>query len=489
MSNQCKEKLHKLFQNRKLRCGGFSAALTAAAILCVLLLGAAADAIERRYALTLDLSFNAATTQSEVTDHVLAQLERDVHFYCVSPSGGQNNTLLNLLERYAAGSPHVTYSKESIVKNPVLLTRFSDAIGENEVTGDCLIIHCPDTGRARVLSDDDYYVYEYDLQTGTFSEAAVSYEKSVTEAILYVTQDELPRIQILTGHGEMTAAETAVLEETLVSANYLVERVSLQTGALDPESPLMILSPAYDMGDQDLEKLMAFARAGGDFFFISQYSDPVEMGNFSSLLRLYGMEPYPGLCIAMEEDADSYYGDAPVYLMPYMQETNATLPLISGGKTLLLLAGSRAFHLPQETDPNLTLLPVLMTGQAYIRNYLDGVSVSDRQAGDETGHFPVALWADKMFDDGTISHAFILGNASLFTDYWTVNNTDSTAFLLQVVRSLQGKTPVNLDILPKNALREGLTLGSLTPAVIVTVALPLLVLLAAVLVLWPRRNL
>lgn len=486
---KCKGKLQRLLKNRKLRCGGFSAALTGAVILCVLLLGAAADAVESRYALARDLSFNAATTHSEVTDNVLAGLEKDVHIYCVIPAEGQNNTLVNMLERYAAESPHVTYSRESIVKNPVLLTRFSDAIGENEVTGDCLIVHCPDTGRARVLTEDDYYVYEYDMETGTFSEAAVSYEKCVTEAILYVTQDELPCIQILTGHGEMTAADTAVLEETLTSANYLVERVNLQSGVLDPESPLLVLSPAYDFADGDLEKLMDFARAGGDFFFLSQYSDPTDLANYASLLRLYGMEPYPGLCIAMEDAVDSYYGDAPVYLMPVMQETNATLPLLSGGKTLLLLAGARAFRLPAETDPNLTLLPVLMTGDAYIRDYTDGLSVSDWQAGDETGRFPVALWADKMFDDGTVSHAFIMGNATAFTDYWTVNNTDSTAFLLQVVRSLQGKSPVNLDILPKNVLREGLALTSLTPAVIVTVALPLLVLLAAALVLWPRRNL
>ena len=58
-----------------------------------------------------------------------------------------------------------------------------------------------------------------------------------------------------------------------------------------------------------------------------------------------------------------------------------------------------------------------------------------------------------------------------------------------MVRSLQGREPVNLDILPKNALRDGLTLGSMAPAIIAVVLLPLLVALGAALVLLPRKNL
>ena len=143
-----------ILKNRKLRCGGFSALLTALALVFAVLLGALADTAETRYALTLDCSFNAATTQGETTRAVLAQLERDVHIYAlVSETEGKNATLFSLLERYAAASPHVTYSQESAVRNPVLLSQFSDALGENDVTGDCLIVSCPETGRARVLNE------------------------------------------------------------------------------------------------------------------------------------------------------------------------------------------------------------------------------------------------------------------------------------------------------------------------------------------------
>ena len=195
------------------------------------------------------------------------------------------------------------------------------------------------------------------------------------------------------------------------------------------------------------------------------------------------------MVIAKEEDTGSYYADSPVILMPYMQETDATRPLIAGGEDILLLTAARAFKLPDREPEGVMLSPVLMTGEAYIRNYEDGLNVTQQQPGDEEGRFCVALWSDKMLEDGTVSHAFVLGDMTMFLNYWMQGSTSSTAFLLQMVRSLQGQEPLNLDIVPITAQRETLALGNITPAVIVTVMLPLLVLLGALLVLWPRKNL
>ena len=476
--------------NRKFRCGGFSAALTAAVVACVLLFGALADALEQRFALQVDCSFNGATTQSAVTAAALEQLDKDVRLYAVVPASGGDATLLSLLNRYAAASPRVQLSQESLIKNPVLQTQFADAAGENQVTDDCLIVSCPATGRARILTADDYVLYSYNTETGYFDEISYSYEKSVTEAILYVTEDEVPQIQILTGHGEKTESEIQALEDTLVSANYAVKRVNLASGdALQPDSPLMILTPKYDLTERELDEIMAFAQSGGDFFVVSQYSDPLYLDNFQAFLRAWGVESYPGMVIAKAEDTAGYYADSPVILMPYMQECDATRTLLTQGEDILLLTAARAFKLPQTEPDGVMLTPVLMTGEAYIRNYEDGLTVSSQQPGDEEGRFAVALWSDKMFENGETSHLFIMGDMTMFLNYWMQSSTSSTAFLLQMVQSLQGREPVNLDIVPVTAQRQGLSLGNITPAVIVAVMLPLLVLLGALLVLLPRKNL
>lgn len=482
--------IEKMKNNRKLRCGGYSAVLTVGVVICALLVGALADGLEKRFALQVDLSFNGATTQGAVTKAALAQLDKNVHLYALAPASGGDETLLSLLDRYAAASDRVTVSRENLVRNPVLQSQFSDGLGENQVTEECLIVSCPETGRARILTAEDYVLYSYNMDTGYFDEVSYSYEKSVTEAILYVTQDDVPAVQILSGHGEKSESEIEAMTDTLISANYQVKWVNLAAGeALDPQSPLMILCPKYDLAERELNQLMDFARSGGDFFIVSQYSDPRNLDHFQAFLRAWGIESYPGMVIAKEEDTGSYYADSPVILMPYMQETDATRPLIAGGEDILLLTAARAFKLPNREPEGVMLSPVLMTGEAYIRNYEDGLNVTQQQPGDEEGRFCVALWSDKMLEDGTVSHAFVLGDMTMFLNYWMQGSTSSTAFLLQMVRSLQGQDPLNLDIVPITAQRETLALGNITPAVIVTVMLPLLVLLGALLVLWPRKNL
>jgi len=91
--------------------------------------------------------------------------------------------------------------------------------------------------------------------------------------------------------------------------------------------------------------------------------------------------------------------------------------------------------------------------------------------------------------DGTHSRAFIIGNSNLFLESWMAEYTYSTEFLLQIVQYLQGKPPINLDILPKEAIRPSLSPDSILPASVTLVLLPTLVLIAAMAVLLPRRHL
>ena len=84
---------------------------------------------------------------------------------------------------------------------------------------------------------------------------------------------------------------------------------------------------------------------------------------------------------------------------------------------------------------------------------------------------------------------FIAGNSSIFTDSWIFSNTYSTEFLLQILKTLQGKQPISLDIVQKTAVRGSLSLGSLMVPALIALLLPMLALIAALIVLLPRKNL
>ena len=293
--------------NRKLRCGGFSVALTAGMVVLVVLVAALCDGLENRFALEADFSFNGATSQGEITKNAIAQLEKDVRIYAIVPDSGGDENLLSLLNRYDVSSARVTVTQENLMKNPAIKTHFVDATGVNAVSDDCVIVNCPETGLSRILAGGDFVYRSFNMETGYFDETMISYEKTITEAILFVTQESVPCVQILSGHREKSVEETDVLEETLTEANYKVTRVNLAAGdELKPADPLMILSPQYDLTEEELNQLMDYARAGGDFFFVSEYSAPIDLSNFNALLRAYGIELLPGLTVAKEEDVNSY---------------------------------------------------------------------------------------------------------------------------------------------------------------------------------------
>ncbi len=490
-----KARLKRFFGNRKLRCGALSVALTSLMIVLVLCVNFLASSLENAYALTIDCSYNALTTQSETTKNVLNALERDVRIYLLDTGSetsldaltDDGETLRALLRRYAAASSHVTYSEESLLRNPTLLTRFQDMLGENEITTDCMIIACEETGRARILNEDDYQVYSY-TSDGYIVTTGYQYERLITEAILYVSQDELPTLQFLTGHGELTEDDTATLETQLISNNYYVKRVTL-SDTLDESAPLFILSPQYDFSETELEALYAFAKRGGNFFVISHYSDPVDLPNFNTFLSSYGIVPLDGLCVAEESDTNSYYSDAPAILLPYMQETETTASLISGGNDILLLTGARAFDVTSELSQDLTVEVLLKSGQAYLRTYQDGAETLDKQEGDREGVFNLAVLSTWTQTTGDRSKLFIIGNANVFTDDWLYTNTSASKFLMQLLSTLQSRKPINLDIVQKPAARDSLSLGSLALPMVLTLLLPLLIVVWALLVLLPRRNL
>lgn len=475
-----------LARRRKWRCGGFSVALTALVIVIAILLCLIGDTVEKRYALALDCSYNNSTTQSATTDAVLRSLNSGVHLYALASQGNEDDTLAVLLTRYAAASEHITVSHENVLQNPALMTAFTDALGENNVSTDCLIVYSETNDRARILNQSNFYTYSFDMTTGVYTPATLNYEKAITEAILYVSADELPGVQILTGHGELTEIDTATMEAALVAANYSVSRVELSTDALDADAVLMILSPQKDLTDDELDILMTHAERGGNFFIISQYDDPMTLANFHALFDMYGISPLPGLVIAKESAADSYYADATVYLMPYMQPHPATDGMIAASTDILLTPLARAFD-PSSPPENVSVSPLLVSGDAYIRDFTRGDAVSEQQPGDAEGTFAIAMLCERQGAQA-VSRAFVIGSATTFTDYWVQSYTASDEFLINVLNYMQGESPVDLNILPKDAVRASLSLSSLTGGVVAIAVIPLMVFLSAAFVLMPRRN-
>ncbi|MBQ7455846.1 MAG: Gldg family protein [Clostridia bacterium] len=451
---------------------------------------AVADLVEDRYGLRTDLSFNHITTESAATKNVLLSLERNVHVYAVYSEGNELTDLSALLDRYQATGSHFTWSRENLAKNPLLLQWASDSVTDSGVTTDCLIVRCEETGRTRVLTWDDYIGYGYDTESGLYQFTGLTYEKSLTEAILYVTSDEVPRVQLLSGHGELTSAETQTLEQKLRQAGYEVARVDLKAGgAPDPSALLMILSPTMDVTEEELASLMEFANAGGSLFVTVDFTDPDELPNLYAFYRLYGVEPLPGLVVADSADRTSFYSHVS-QLTPIMRSSGVTDTLISAQADYVILAPARALELVSADSALLTREVVLQSGDtAYIRTAQGDTISMEREEGDPAGPFALAVLCSRVMDGGLVSRAFFIGNSGAFLSEQLYSMTYSQELLLQVTQYLRGGGALDLDIVARDAARPEMDVrGAVTPLLLLTVP-PFLVAVVAMLVLRPRRYL
>lgn len=446
--------------------------------------------LEKRNGWRKDYSFNGITTQSETTLKVLAELPYSVHIYALFSHGQEDAPLMELLDRYAANSDLISWEQVDPALNPILISRFSQ--GTASVSSDSMIVYCEETNHWRILSPSDFISLSMDAETGTYNYAGYTYERAITSALVYVTQKDIPEIVILQGHGELDGEILNTFDRFLTENHYEVSYHKLldENYEPSPEDTIVLFSPMRDLNQNELDKLIQFADQGGSFLITCDYTDPVEeMSNYASLLRAYGCIPRKGIVIADREDRNSYYNNIRIDLIPKMNSTDVTMDLVASGADTILMPGSRAFETPGDTDRNLMAFSVLESGEtSYLKQLSAGMTSMEKEAGDETGPFTLAIQAQRVTKGGYVSKAFICGCSGMMTEEQIYAMTDVQQFVLRIMEYLTGKSSSNLDIMARNAVRPGLTArGNGAGSVIVTV-LPLSVLLIGVSVLFRRKQ-
>lgn len=482
-------KLTARFHQPRWRHGKLGALLMAGFLTVCVLVNIGVKALEDEYGWKRDLSFNGYATTGEETKQALDRLEHDVEAYLLYQSGEVDSYVLNLLERYAVLSDRITVLPTDIARNPGILTRFQGTL-DRAVEADTVIINCPATGRYKLLTYEDFMASGYDIETGQFVVEGLAYEKQLTEAIVYVAQENIPVVGVLQGHSELNESALAVLTSYLTSSNCETRFLNLMQGdTLADVDLLLIASPQKDLTDLEMDIISTYANDGGHFFVLRDYTDPIEsMPNYMAFLRSYGVVPMDGVVVAGAEDTGSYLGD-PLQLVPYMESSDMTMQLLAAKMDILLMPYTSAFETPAEPTSSLTAATVLKTGpNAYVRKVSDGNTDMSLQPGDASGEITVGLFAHRMYANGNVSRMFAAGSSALFIWEYIYESAYVEEFLTALLSELLPQSSVSLNITASTAFRPALTVGSQPIGIALTIAVPLLIIAAGLIVLLPRRN-
>lgn len=486
----------RFWKNPRLRYGSVSTLLLCLALAVLIALNALFTVLEERNSWRVDCSFNSLTTYSDATAEVLAGVDTPVVIYALFERGQEDLQLFELLNRYCAASSHVTWEQTPLSLNPSMATRFQGGSSGGEVSTDCLIVYCPDTNRFRVLTPMSFIGISVNTTTGEYEISSITYERELTAAISYVTQEKIPVVWMLQGHGEVTADGAASLTELLMDNHYDVRFATLADISLSPGDLVVLLAPQSDLTQAEMEELAAFAEAGGSLLFAMTPYDPINgsgtlpggMPHYRELLRLYGVVPLDGMVWARKDSTGAYDGVYRYNLYAALNASEITLDLMLAGVGKLPMAQSRAFQAPDTalTSPIVTPMLTSAEGSYLLSVYATSIAQPDDAP---TGPFVLGMESVRITSAGEASRAVALGATAILTGEEAHSNAYTREFIVRIVDYLVDNETGDLSIAPKVAFRPRLSADALSMGSMMLVALPLTVIATAFIVLFPRRHL
>ena len=325
-----------------------------------------------------DISSTKLYSITSNTKVVVNALEKDVTLYWIVQSGEEDDVVENLLEKYESLSEHISVVK----KNPDIYPTFAAQYTSEDVINNSVVVECGE--RSRYISYDDIYLYEAEMTSYSY-DVSFDGEGAITSAIDYVVSEELPQVYVLEGHGEAELPDT--FREQIEKENMELTAFSLLKEDAIPEEAdcILIYAPESDISAEEKERLSEYVREGGKLMVVA---GPVEDGALTSLYSLlsdYGVEAADG--IVVEADREHYAFQVPYILLPDIQNSEITDPLIEE-RYYAVMPVAQGMTV-SDTDA----VTALLTTSESAFSKTDGYSLSsyEKEEGDIDGPFALAV--------------------------------------------------------------------------------------------------
>ena len=351
----------------------------------------------------LDISSEKLYTIGDETKAMLKDLDKDVIIYQIAQSGSEDETISNLLQRYADEYDHITVEQKDPVVNPKFISEYtSDNLSSNS-----LIIVCGD--RNKVVNYNNIYESSLDYNTYSYKTTGFDGEGQITSAIAYVTSENLPVMYTLEGHGEQDLDST--VKEDIEKANMEIKSLNLLTEESVPEdaSCLLIDAPTTDISEDEKTALIEYLENGGKAMIFSDYTGQ-EMPNFDAVLENYGVNRVDGL--VFEGDSQHYAAQMPYYLVPTINSTDITSDLVSSGY-YILMPYAQGIQKSEDVRDTVTIESLLTTSDsAYSKTDVNSGTLS-KEDGDVDGPFDLGVSITETVDTDKETHIIYYSTSNL----------------------------------------------------------------------------
>ncbi len=471
---------------RALRMGSRSVLLTVILLAVLIAVYAVMAVIPVNYT-AFDVTARGTFTLSEQTEKLVDSLDQDITLYWLTENGSEDATLENLLNQYSGRSSRIRV----IRKDPAQSPTFLEGYGLDSAENNTVIVASGE--RFRYLESTDIYLYDYSnyYTTGT-AEVYFAGESAVTSAIDYCISEELPKLYILTGHGERSLSVSN--QSALELENIEFETISLLTGNGIPDDcdGLLMYAPEKDITEEEAEILGSYLENGGNFLLIS---DPITAGtavNLEGLMAGYGVSVQPGVIV--EGDASHYALGNPVNLVPNMYSHDIVNPLRDGGYQPILSVAHGLIVAAAEDQPlGVTVTTIMNTSdKAYAKVAGYEMTTYNKEAGDVDGPFALGVVIETTVSDGSTGKIVWYPSMYVLDDSMTGKSSGANEDLfLNSLNWMLGQEESSMTIHTKSMSYEYLNLNeqaATTITVLVVGLFPLAYLAVGIVVTMKRKR-
>ena len=439
------------FGTRSSKMGSYSFFLTVVVLAILVTVNIALSFLPDSY-VQEDLTANQLYSISSQSKVMLSSLEEDITIYWVVASGEEDEYVEKLLHNYEDYSSRVTVKK----KDPDLNPDFTNNYTDETIYNNSVIVECGD--KYRYISYQDMYETSSMSYYSMYSSAdEFAGESLITSAISYCTTEELPVIHILEGHGEAELTES--FQEALERDNLETETLSLLNSETVPEevSCILVNAPSTDISETERDMLLDFMERGGRVLIISGTAEEEQLPNLKSVMENYGISVLEG--VVVEENTDNYVYGNPVLLMPEMNSSDITDPLMEDNYQVVVPV-SKALDV-SEASEDVTVTSLLESSEeSFLKDEGYDIETYEQEEGDIQGPLTLAALVTKdLEDDQQMELVWIASSMMLEEAYNSYSSDANEDFILNVLEMMCEKDD-SISVRSKSLTNEYLTIST-----------------------------
>lgn len=463
-------------------------------IALLLVVNAVAMLAVDRFAFKLDMTDNQLYQLSNASEQTLHGLTAPVQITVFSAEQEFPALLREILGQYAALSHRVSLRYRDPLSHPALAQAYMERGAQIQLND--VVVEYRDRFRRYGIKD------LYTLNSAGTQLATVRAEQQVTGALVQLLSPRMPTVRFTDGHDEHPSkALMAFFERN----NYQAARINLaiqSPGEMGEVGDITVLAaPTQDFSEREIGLLEAQLRRGGSLMVFLAASEQA-MPRLEDLLQRWGI----GVTNALVHEPKAHVSDNSLTIVP-MYAPHEINTVFGDKRSFVLMPTTRGLRVMDKPSFDLDVMTVLSsTPDAFSSSSADAAVAS---AANAKGPFALAVTAARKATapqppsgDGAspeparrqtgAGRIFVSGSEKMVADdILGMGNFANAAFLAQTIHWLNpGQQTIQIpakQIAPDPlAIRTG---EATLLAIVLTAAMPLLVLLMGALVVWRRRQL